>query len=563
MALSRSIALLAAAALASVLLPAALRAQRHSAEAAATRPRLVLVLSVDQMRFDYLTRFGPLYTGGLKMLRERGAVFTNARYRHACTETGPGHSVILSGRSPRHSGIVGNDWYDAPSRQMLNVVDDPVHVPVGGRGRGASPRNFIGFTLGDVLKKTSPRSRVVGVAGKDRSAILMAGHRADAAYWYGTGGALVTSTYYTAEAPPWLRAFNDRRLADRYAAEKWARLLADEAVYVKYAGPDDVKGEWDNKDTVFPHSIRGKPPEDLFYDDLRRTPFADEFILEGVLEALAAHSLGADDDTDILAVGFSATDSIGHTYGADSQELMDQLLRLDRTLQKLFDVLDQRVGLSRVVVALTADHGVLRLVEVLQARGVAARRAGPEALRVPVETTLKERFPAAPGLVAAWDGPNVYLDLEAVARGGLPRAGVERAVIDGLMRSGLVERVYTQSDLLGEPPAGDSDFPLFQRAFFQPRSAHLITRLKPYVYVGSYVGGTSHGTVQDYDRHVPVVFLGANVKPGNYDVESGPEDIASTLGALIGLDYPSADGRALQEVLARTDSRPRGFVPAK
>lgn len=171
-------------------------------EAAPARPRLVLALSVDQMRFDYLTRFAPLYTGGLKTLRERAAVFSNARYRHACTETGPGHSVILSGRSPKNSGIVGNDWYDAASRQNMNVVDDPVHVAIGGRGRGASPRNFIGFTVGDVLKKQSPRSRVVGVAGKDRSAILMAGHRADAAYWYGAGGAFVTSTYYTAAPPP-------------------------------------------------------------------------------------------------------------------------------------------------------------------------------------------------------------------------------------------------------------------------------------------------------------------------------------------------------------------------
>jgi predicted AlkP superfamily pyrophosphatase or phosphodiesterase len=538
--------------LAAVLACAVLLSLPHLPVRAATpepaRPRLVLALSVDQMRFDYLTRFGPLFTGGLKTLREKGAVFTNARYRHACTETGPGHSVILSGRSPRHSGIVGNDWYDAASRQTMNVVDDPVHVAVGGRGRGASPRNFIGFTLGDVLKKQSPRSRVVGVAGKDRSAILMAGHRGDAAYWYGAGGAMVTSSYYMPEAPAWLTAFNERHLPDRYAGERWTRLLPDEGTYLKYAGPDDVKGEWDNKDTVFPHAIRGRPPEDLFYDDLRRTPFADEVTLAVALEAIAAHGLGTDEDTDILAVGFSATDSIGHTYGADSQELMDQLLRLDLTLQKLFDELDRRIGLGRVLVVLSADHGVLPLVEVLQSRGVAARRTGPDTLQKPVEAVLQERFPGRSALVATWDGPNVYLDLDALGRQGLHRADVEKAVIEGLTRSGLVDRVYTHADLLGEPPPGDPDFPLFQRAFFQPRSAHLITRLKPYVYVGSYVGGTSHGTVQDYDRHVPVVFMGPGVKAGTYAGESGPEDIAPTLGALLGLEYPSRDGRPLAEL---------------
>lgn len=521
----------------------------RSAEVTPPRPRLVLALSVDQMRFDYLTRFAPLFKGGLKTLVDKGAVFTNARYRHACTETGPGHSVMLSGRSPRHSGIVGNDWYDAASRKNMNVVDDPVHVAVGGRGRGASPRNFIGFTLGDVLKKQSPGSRVVGVAGKDRSAILMAGHRADAAYWYGAGGAMVTSSYYMPVAPAWLTAFNERHVPDRYAGEKWTRLLPDEGVYLKYAGPDDVKGEWDNKDTVFPHAIRGRPPEDLFYDDLRRTPFADELTLAVALEALAAHGLGADEDTDVLAVGFSATDSIGHTYGADSQELMDQLLRLDRTLQKLFDDLDRRVGLSRVLVVLSADHGVLPLVEVLQSRGVAARRAGPDTLHEPVEAALRARFPGASGLVAAWDGPNVYLDLDALGRQGLRRADAEKAVIEGLTKSGLVDRVYTHADLLGEPPPDDPDFPLFQRAFFQPRSAHLVTRLKPWIYVGSYVGGTSHGTVHDYDRHVPVVFMGPGVKAGTYAAESGPEDIAPTLGALLGLEYASADGRTLSELL--------------
>src|SRR6185503_8380971 len=220
-----------------------------------------------------------------------------------------------------------------------------------------------------------------------------------------------------------------------------------------------------------------------------------------------AHQLGTDDDTDVLAVGFSATDSIGHTYGADSQEIMDQLLRLDRTLQKLFDEVDRRVGLARTVVGLSADHGSQPRVEVLLARGEKAVRSGREALQKPVGAALQARFPGARGLTAAWDGPNVYLDLPALARQKLHRADVEQAVIEGLMKSGLVERVYTHADLLGEPPPGDPDFRLFQNAFFQPRSAHLVTRLKRYVYVGSYVGGTSHGTVQDYDRHVPVVFM--------------------------------------------------------
>src|SRR5262245_24171905 len=175
-----------------------------------TKPKLVLVLSIDQMRFDYLTRFDDLYKGGFRRLLDQGAIFTNANYRHANTETGPGHAVILSGRHSSHSGIVANSWYDPFLKRMINVVDDPVQSPLGGQGRGASPVNFIGFNLCDALKYNSPQSRVVGVSLKDRSAILMAGRRADAAYWYeNAGGNFITSTYYMETVPAWLTEWNN------------------------------------------------------------------------------------------------------------------------------------------------------------------------------------------------------------------------------------------------------------------------------------------------------------------------------------------------------------------
>ena len=242
--------------------------------------------------------------------------------------------MILTGRHPSHSGIVANDWYDAYLGKAVNVVDDPVQRPLGGAGRSASPANPLGFTVGDLLKANNPESKVVGVSLKDRSAILMGGRRADGAYWYETaGGNFITSTYYMPEAPAWLLAWNKRRLADRYAGKTWTRLLPDAALYERYAGKDAIEGEWDRKDTVFPHAIRGNPPAVAFYDDLRRTPFADELTLDVALEAMKAHRIGEDAVTDILAIGFSATDVIGHTYGPDSHEIMDQLLRLDLVLQ--------------------------------------------------------------------------------------------------------------------------------------------------------------------------------------------------------------------------------------
>lgn len=545
---SRRAATLAAVALLSIAV--ALAASPDPAPASA-RPRLVLVVSVDQLRADYLARFSPHFTGGLRRLLDRGAVFTNARYRHACTETGPGHAVILSGRSPRSSGIVANEWYDRALRRRVNVVDDPTVVVLGGAGRAASPASFHGFTLGDALKKQSPGSRVVGASFKDRSAILMAGPRADAAYWYGSeGGRFVTSSYYGSAAPPWLLAWNERRAADAYAGRTWQRLLPDVSLYERLAGPDAVAGEFDRKDVLFPHASKGAPPAREFYDNLWRTPFADELLLDFALEAQARHALGTRDATDLLAVGFSATDVLGHMYGPDSQEVMDQLLRLDRVLGRLFDELDKRVGAERVLVALTGDHGVQPLVEVAQARDPQARRVDPSVLRKAADEALATRFPGKTGLVAdAGDG--ITLDLDQLRSQGLRRSDVEQALEAALLGTGVVAGVYTHARLTGEAPPDDPFFALYERAFYAPRSPHLLLRLKENVYVDTRPGGTGHGGPYDVERHVPIVFMGPGVRAGTHAGACGPEDIAWSLGKLLGLDYPKQDAEVDLAALAR------------
>lgn len=521
-------------------------------QAEATKPKLVLVLSIDQMRFDYLTRFNSLYKGGLRRLLDQGAVFTNAKYRHANTETGPGHSVILSGRHASHSGIVANSWYDPLLKKSVNVVDDPVQLPVGGKGRGASPANFSGFTVGDILKRDSPQSRVVGVSMKDRSAILMGGRRADAAYWFeNEGGNFITSTYYMAAAPEWLKRWNARKYADQYSGKLWQRLLPDTKVYEKYAGADAVDGEWDRKDIVFPHRIREAPPLKGYYEDFRRTPFADEMLLQAALEAMKAHGLGEDTHTDILAIGFSATDVIGHTYGPDSQEAMDQLLRLDQILQKLFEEVDRRVGLQQTWVVVSADHGSMPLVEVAQKKGLSARRFRADAVEAAVKQALQKQFPGASGLIANYDAPNFYLNDTALAAKGLKRRAVEAVIVKALQETDLFESVYSHADILNPEKQDDPHLQLIRNSFFEPRSAHIIATPKPYIYISDNVGGTGHGTPHDYDRHIPVIFLGAPVKPGSYPVECGPEDIAPTLAEMLGLKglEKETDARILQEMM--------------
>ncbi len=518
-----------------------------SAAAPPSRPRLVVVVSVDQMRYDYLVRFKPLFTGGLKTLIDRGAIFSNARYRHANCETGPGHSVILSGRNAWQSGIVANTWFDASLGRPVNVVDDLTVRPVGGEGRGASPANFIGFTVGDVLKKENPGAKVVGVSMKDRAAILMAGPRGDAAYWYEMAtGRFITSTYYMKTAPPWLDDLNRRRVPDSYGSTAWTRLFDDQSLYVKYAGEDNVPNEADTKDTTFPHTLpaAGTP---ALYDSFRRTPFMDELTLEVALDAMKAHGLGEDEVPDVLAVGFSATDVIGHAFGPDSQEMMDQMLHLDQTLKRLFDAADAKAGAGRVLVVLAADHSVMPLVETLQKQGLPARRVAPQSLQIAGMAALEKRFPGAKDLVASYLAPDFYLNLDSIARQGLRRKDVEQTIGDALMATGVVAKVYTAASFAGEIPPLSEDpyFDAVQRSYFAPRSPHVIARLKEYMYLTSYPGGTGHGTSYEYDRHVPLVFMGRGIKAGTYEGDTGPEDIAPTLGLILGLDYPLQDARRL------------------
>ncbi len=513
-------------------------------------PRLILVLAVDQCRYDYLTRFAPLYEGGFRWLLKNGAVFSNANYRHASTETGPGHSVLLTGRHGSHSGIVANEWYDSFLKNYVNVVDDPTQQTVEIKGRSASPTNLIGYTIGDYLKKQSPNSHVVTVSLKDRAAVLLGGHRADAAYWYDTKtGNFGSSSYYMDHLPAWLNKFNSLRFPDRYAGKNWERLKSDVSLYEKYAGPDAVEGEWDRKDIVFPHELRGTPPAVEYYEEFRRVPFADEMTLQVALEALKAHDLGTDDAVDVFGISFSATDVIGHTYGPDSQELMDQILRLDQYLQKLFDAIDKQVGLANTIVILSADHGVMPLVEILQSRGIDAKRINPSMLEQPVIDALKTQFSNADGLYE-FSQPSFYLKKKEIRKRGLKQKDVEDVIVKAVRGSDLVEAVYTQEDLIGEGQANDPYFMLVQNSFFAPRSPDVIVVLKKYIYMDTYVGGTGHGTVYDYDRHIPVVFAGPGIKAGIYDQACGPEDIAPTLATLLKLTIPKEDdARVLSEAL--------------
>src|SRR6266550_9587003 len=318
---------------------------------AASPPSLVVLITVDQFRWDYLDRFGPQLQGGLAMLARGGAWFTNAHHDHAITETAPGHATLLSGRFPRSTGIMANS---------VGVLDPESPLLGFSGGLGASPKRFQGTELFDWLNAKNPKSRALSVSSKDRGAILPIGRSKQQVYWYALDGEFTTSRYYADSLPDWVKKFNARRIPDSYGGKTWNPLLADTA----YKEADSVSIEGGGRDFVFPHVLPTDPA--AVEGILWATPFGDELEVALALDGVSALHLGEGPQTDVLALSLSATDLINHRLGPDSKEAHDQVLRTDRTIGMFLDSLFKLRDPSRVILALSADHGFGTIPELAQ-----------------------------------------------------------------------------------------------------------------------------------------------------------------------------------------------------
>lgn len=509
--------------------------------------RLVVVISVDQLRADYIDRFRPFFgPGGFKLLLGRGARFTQARYRHATTSTCPGHAVILTGSYADVNGIVANDWYDTRTGRPTYCAGDQAVRLVGAAGPGRSPRNLFGATVGDVLKTAAAgRSKVVTVAGKDRSAIMLGGHLADAAYWV-VDTLFVTSSYYRPDLPGWVRDFNASRPISRYFGHLWERVLPPAAYRVM--GPDDEPAERDvaGMGRTFPHPIGGADAFDV-------SPFGNDVLAEFAMRAVDAEGLGRDSVTDLLGIGFSASDHVGHAYGPDSHEVMDATVRLDGTLQRLFGFLDRSIGLANIVVVLTADHGVAPLPEELQRLhpgAAAAGRLDPKLLETAARKALVGRYGQipAPGWIVYHEPPLMYLNLGALAALNVPAEEAERVAQAAIQAVPGVHEVLTGSELARQREAGIETAPV--RSFHPLRSGNLYYILEPYWVRGASGSGADHGSSWRYDQEVPLLWFGRGIAPGVHRGPADIADIAPTLSALLGLVSPGgSEGRVLTEML--------------
>jgi predicted AlkP superfamily pyrophosphatase or phosphodiesterase len=492
------------------------------------RPKLILGIVVDQFRYDYLNRWRAKYTGGFAHFYQHGAVFTNAHHEHFPTVTAVGHSAFMTGASPSTSGIVNNSWYDRASGKDVTSVSDDSTQLLGGTGPGSSPHRLVVSTLSDELKMAGRQCRVIGVSIKDRAAILPVGHMADGAYWFDAKtGNFVSSTFYFTDLPGWVKDYNAKRPGDRFLNAEWRSVEDNSKVFRKNPATADAR----------------------FYSGLEATPFGNELIEEFAERAIEAEQLGRHPDTDVLTVSFSSNDYVGHALGPDAPEVRDISLRTDAVIGKLFEFIDQKVGAGNVLVALTADHGVSPVPELQKERKMPGGRFEPGVLF----RTLQEALTAKYGdgkWVLGNSGPVPYLNYDLMRQKKLNPAEVERTAADAWRALPNVFRVYTREQLLFGQTPEDKFSIRVRNGFYPARSGDLILIPDAYWIFESH--GTSHGTLFNYDTHVPVMLMGPGINPGIYDEPVAVEDIAPTLATMLEVEIPSgAIGHVLTEVFGK------------
>lgn len=562
----------------------AARQRGKSAPARDPRPRLVLLIVVDQFRYDFLNRFGDLFgTRGIGRLMREGASWTETNFDQMPTFTAPGHAVFMTGAWPSQTGIIANEWYErVTGRKVKSVTDDSTVKLAGKPGeKGYSPRRLLCSTVGDELRiADADQSKVIGISAKDRSAILPVGRRANAAYWFGTdNGNMVSSTYYFPQEPEWVARFNNRHLADKLFGARWERLLP-EAEYLKRAGKDDVP--WENLDkssadtNFFPHVITGgvSKPEREFYKAIDYTPFSNDLLVSFAEEAIQNEKLGEDTQTDLLSISFSANDYVGHRFGPYSQEAMDMTLRVDRQIGTLLDFVDAHVGLQNTLVIFTSDHGASPVPEQAALMNLPGRRYQKAELRKLVEAGLRAKYgrqdrPAndylqtftnrnevEEGLINA----NFYLNRAALARDGIDLDECERVVGELSMRMPGAARYFTRAQLQNNLLSTTD--PIARRVlngFYSQRSGDVIVLFEPYSIMFDLpddptdpLSSATHGSPYSYDTHVPLIIMGRDFVKGVYAQPATPADIAPTLSNLLRIQRPSCSvGRVLSEALKR------------
>ena len=506
------------------------------------RPKLVVIVVIDQFRGDYLERYRDQWgEGGFRLFLDHGANFSDCNYDYANTRTAPGHATLLTGTYSNGHGIMANEWWDPEKKRRVSSVEDDATKLVGisSTGPGASPHNLLADTLGDELKlATQGKSRVFGVALKDRAAILPAGFAGDGAYWIDQKtGTWMTSTYYRPELPKWAQDFNDSKRAEKYLNQDWK----------------DSDGK----------ILRSTKPVDgrasSFYELVGSTPFANDYEFEFAKELITYEKLGNGAATDLLVVSLSANDILGHKVGPDSPEMQAMALAMDRQMASFFEFLGHQMGLANVWIALSADHGVAPVPAVAAKLRLPAASISVDKMRTQVNSALSSRFARTAEYVREIDYPLAWLNSDSFAAVKVKEEDAERAVGEALKQAGM-RGYYTRSQLeRGDVPNTETGLKYLHS--YSPLGGWYVLGV-PVPYTVGVSSGTDHASPYTYDTHVPLAFYGLPFQPGTYRSHAEPVDLAATLASLLGINAPShAIGRVLTEALPasrRVSNSPRG-----
>ncbi len=517
------------------------------------KPKLVVSIVVDQMRFDNLDKYNGSYSdNGFKRLIREGFNLKNNHFNYVPTVTGPGHASISTGSTPKTHGIAGNNWFDKKTRKDVYCTTDLDYENLGGNAYSAkmSPNNLLVETLGDLNRiENDMNSKTISIAIKDRGSILMGGKKANAAYWfYGKDkGEWVSSKYYMQELPDWVNSFNNSGFISTYIRE-W-NTLYDINSYNE-SRSDDNKFEKSFKgdpSVTFPYDLNKLKDLNDGYDMLKETPFGNSLTTDFAIEAISNEKLGKDQYTDVLAISYSSTDYIGHNFGVDAKETQDAYLRLDLEIERLLNFLDSHVGKNEYTLFLTADHGAAKIPAYLNSIGVKSQNIEEGTVKNILNDVLFKSF-GSNQLISKIMNSQIYLNDYTINSLNLNLDIIEKTIINTLSQLDFIDKVYTSNEIINGN--FDSGYELLiQNGYNIPRSGDIIFKLKENVI--SYGNkGTTHGSGYSYDTHVPLIFFGKKIVQGESNVKTKITDIAPTIAKLLGLKKMSdSTGEVLDFVI--------------
>lgn len=518
------------------------------------RPKLVVGIIVDQMRYDYLSRFAAHYgEGGFKRLMREGFNCTNGHYNYIPTKTAVGHASVFTGTTGSVHGVIANDWFDRKLGEEIYCVDDFSYKAVGtdAKGEQKSPHRMKTSTLTDELKLAQQmKSKTISIGIKDRSSVLPGGHTADAAYWFlgKKEGKFLTSSYYMEELPQWVKTFNSSGLVDDYMQQSWETLKPLNS-YVESL-PDDNPYEEPfsgNKKAVFPYKMKKLAKKNGHYDMIKSTPFGNNLLVAFAKKAIEAEQLGARGYTDFLTLSFSSPDYIGHQFGVDSKEVQDTYVRLDLELEDLLNYLDQNVGTGQYTLFLTADHAAVPVPNYLKDQGLPGGYFDEEGFEAELMKYLEENFGSA-ALFENFSNFQIFLDNAQIDQLGLDRGVLYEAVKEWALKHEGISRSVTRYQL------ETSDFQdvmmrKLQNGFNQKLSGDIVLIPQPNWIIYEEQGST-HGSGYTYDTHVPIIFYGKGVRQAETHRLIEIIDIAPTMSNLLEISFPNGStGKVIGEVL--------------